>query len=181
MNMTRWVRACLLAVAVGGGLTACGGAPKVSDYAQEVPVLDLRQYLNGEVRAHGIFTDRAGKVVKRFTVQMVGRWDGDTGVLDEAFTYSDGSTGRRVWYLTQHSDGRVTGRADDVVGTATGQLAGNTLHWTYTLQLPVDGQVYEVQMDDWMHLVDRQVMLNRTRMSKWGIHLGDVTLSFYKP
>lgn len=29
--------------------------------------------------------------------------------------------------------------------------------------------------------MDGQVMLNRARMSKWGIDLGQVTLSFYKP
>jgi hypothetical protein len=33
-------------------------------------------------------------------------------------------------------------------------------------------------MDDWMHLVDGEVLLNRTAMRKFGIHLGDVTLSF---
>jgi hypothetical protein len=28
--------------------------------------------------------------------------------------------------------------------------------------------------------MDDKVMLNRSAMSKWGFHLGDVTLSFYK-
>jgi len=35
-------------------------------------------------------------------------------------------------------------------------------------------------MDDWMYLMNDRVMLNKARMSKFGIHLGDVTLSFYK-
>ena len=76
------------------------------------------------------------------------------------------------------ADGRYSGRADDVVGEALGQASGNSLRWNYTLALPVDGLTWHVQMDDWMHLVDRDVMLNRTAMSKFGIHLGDVTLSF---
>ncbi len=58
--------------------------------------------------------------------------------------------------------------------------SGNTFHWTYTLALPVDGTVYEVQFDDWMYLIDDKVMLNRAQMRKFGIHLGDVTLSFHK-
>lgn len=37
---------------------------------------------------------------------------------------------------------------------------------------------YEVQLDDWMYLIDDHVMLNRARMSKFGFHLGDLTLSF---
>ncbi len=48
-------------------------------------------------------------------------------------------------------------------------------------RLAVDGSTYDVQFDDWMFLMDRQVMLNRAAMSKFGFHLGDVTLSFHKP
>jgi hypothetical protein len=44
----------------------------------------------------------------------------------------------------------------------------------------VDDKVYEVQFDDWMYLVDERVMLNKARMSKFGIFLGEVTLSFTK-
>jgi hypothetical protein len=59
--------------------------------------------------------------------------------------------------------------------------AGNTLNWRYTLRLPVDGREIEVQFDDWMVLVDDQVMLNKAAMSKFGIHLGEVTLAFRRP
>ena len=44
----------------------------------------------------------------------------------------------------------------------------------------MDGKVYEVQFDDWMYLVDERVMLNRATMRKFGIRLGEVTLSFQK-
>ena len=59
-------------------------------------------------------------------------------------------------------------------------VAGNALRWRYVLALPVDGKVYHVDFDDWMFLMDDKVMLNRSAMSKWGFHLGDVTLSFHK-
>jgi hypothetical protein len=101
-------------------------------------------------------------------------------VLDERFIYSDGKTERRVWRLTDLGGGRWEGRADDVVGVATGVSSGNALNWRYTLALPVDGKVYEVQFDDWMYLVDDKVMLNKATMSKFGIRLGEVTLSFTK-
>ena len=110
-----------------------------------------------------------------------GRWSGDEGVLEEDFRYSDGSTQRRVWRLTRGADGQYSGRADDVVGSAIGQARGNALNWRYTLALPVDGKVWEVQFDDWMYLMDDKVMLNKAVMSKFGIRLGEVTLSFYKP
>jgi len=169
----------LAAVAVTALLGACG-APQVQDYANETPVLELRDYFNGTLDADGIFTDRSGKVVKRFSVVMTCSWQGDAGVLDEAFTYSDGTTQRRIWRLTRHANGRYTGQADDVVGTAEGQQSGNAFNWAYTLALPVNGKVIEVQFDDWMYLMNNRVMLNKAAMRKWGVGLGEVTLSFVK-
>ncbi len=180
MNHFKRLRRLLLVVATGvATLSGCANQD-ITQYAAERPALDLASYFNGKLVAHGIFQDRSGKVVQRFTVDMEGRWNGTQGVLDEHFTYSDGRKERRVWRLTQHPDGRYSGTADDVVGTANGQTAGNAFYWTYTLNLPVDGKVYEVRFDDWMYLMDGRVMLNRATMSKFGVRLGEVTLSFYK-
>jgi hypothetical protein len=172
------------ALAVGAtGLLVLGGcasAPAIEDYAASKPILDLKTYFNGTVRAYGMFSDRAGKVVRRFTVTMDCRWTGEEGVLDELFTYSDGSTERRIWRLKHLGGGRYTGRADDVLGEAVGATAGNAFQWRYTLKLPVDGRVWEVDFDDWMFLIDERVMLNRATMSKFGIRLGEVQLVFNK-
>ena len=168
---------------MGFALFGCSSV-KVSDYAQEKPVLDLSSYFNGTIDAHGIFTDRSDKVVKRFKVVIDAKWTVQNGqkvgVLDEAFTYSDGSTQRRVWTLTEIAPNRYKGTASDVVGEALGEVAGNALNWSYTLALPVDGKVYNVQFNDWMYQMDDKVMLNKAKMSKFGIYLGEVTLAFYK-
>ncbi|MCU0764365.1 MAG: DUF3833 domain-containing protein, partial [Hydrogenophaga sp.] len=133
-------------------------SPSISDFAGQKPELDLRTYFNGTLDAYGVFLDRSGKVARRFTVVMRCTWEGDEGVLDEDFTYSDGTTEKRVWRLKH---------------------LGN-FRWGYTLALPVDGKVYEVQFDDWMYLMDDRVMLNKAVMSKFGIRLGEVMLSFVK-
>ncbi len=152
----------------------------IDKYRGQTPVLELRDYFNGTLDAWGMFQDRSGKVVKRFHVLIDARWEGEVGTLDERFTYSDGSTQRRVWTITRLGPGRYSGRADDVVGEATGEAAGNALRWRYVLALPVDDKVYNVDFDDWMFLMDDKVMLNRSVMSKWGVRLGELTLSFYK-
>lgn len=172
-------RQLLFGVTAATVLSGCS-SPQIAEYAAEKPLLDLRQYFNGTLDAYGVFTDRSGKVVKRFTVVMQCSWQGDVGVLDEAFSYSDGSKQRRVWHLTHTGDGRYTGRADDVIGIATGQARGNAFYWNYTLALPVDGKTWEVQFDDWMYQMDERVMLNKATMSKLGVRLGEVTLSFIK-
>jgi hypothetical protein len=174
-------RLLLTSGAAAAALTLAGCAgPQIADHANDKPVLDLRQYFNGTLDAYGVFTDRSGKVVRRFTVVMRCSWNGEEGVLDEDFVYADGTTQKRIWRLKHLGNGRYEGRADDVVGVAQGQTAGNAFRWGYTLALPVDGKVWEVQFDDWMYLMDERVMLNKAAMSKFGIHLGEVTLSFVK-
>ena len=173
-------RTMLLATASAAlAVSGCAG-PSVNDYASEQPALDLRRYFNGIVDAWGIFTDRSGKVVKRFTVVMHCSWNGEQGVLDEDFVYSDGTTQKRIWTLTHLGDGRFSGQASDVIGSAEGHTRGNAFNWRYTMALPVSGQTWHVQFDDWMYLMNEQVMLNKASMSKFGIFLGEVTLSFTK-
>lgn len=164
-----------LTLAIAGCAT-----PDVQQYRAEQPALDVSTYLNGTLDAWGMFQGRSGEVKRRFHVVIDARWQGDTGVLDEAFTWSDGTTSRRVWTLKRQPDGSFRGTADDVVGEAVGEVAGNALRWRYVLALPVDGRTYHVDFDDWMFLMDDKVMLNRSTMSKWGIHLGEVTLTFVK-
>jgi hypothetical protein len=171
-------------LAISAALLAACATPQVTDYAAEKPVLDLRQYFNGTIDANGVFTNRSGKVARRFSVVMTCSWQGppgsETGTLDEDFTYSDGTKERRVWTLRRTGDGRYVGTAADVVGEANGQESGNAFRWNYMLKLPVDGKTIEVQFDDWMYLMNSKVLLNKAEMSKFGFRVGDVTLSFVK-
>jgi hypothetical protein len=164
-------------------MSSCSGL-KVEKYSNEKPILKLSEYFNGKIDAYGIFTDRSGEVVKRFKVVIDAKWtmkDGvNTGILDESFTYADGTTQKRIWTIKETSPNVYEGSAGDVLGKAAGKASGNALNWQYTLLLPVDGSTYEVQFDDWMYLIDDKVMLNKAVMSKFGIRLGEVTLSFHK-
>lgn len=161
-------------------LAGCA-SPDIRQYAAQQPRLHVPDYLNGKLEAWGMFQDRSGDVVKRFHVVMNASWAGEVGTLDEHFTYSDGTTQTRVWTLRPQADGSWRGTAADVIGEAVGEVSGNTLHWHYQLLLDVEDDQYVVDMDDWMFLMDERVLLNRTRMSKWGVHLGDLTIGFYKP
>lgn len=168
----------LVALAFALGLAGCATVD-VTDYRAERPPLDIAQYFNGTIDGWGMFQDRSGKVIKRFHVRVDATWSGNTGTLDEHFTYADGSTENRVWKVVKDGD-RYTGTAGDVVGTAQGMAAGNVLRWNYVLAVPVDGRTWEMDMDDWMFLMDERTMLNRTTMSKFGVKVGEVTLSFRK-
>jgi hypothetical protein len=46
------------------------------------------------------------------------------------------------------------------------------------MALEVDGEVYHVDFDDWMYMIDRDTVINRSVMKKLGFTLGEVTLVF---
>lgn len=169
-----------LAPAVFVLLALLAGCSSISPdaYRAEQPQLDVFRYFDGTVDAWGQFEDRSGKVVKRFTVEIRGRVQGDRLTLDEDFRYSDGTTQKRVWTVERQPEGRYSGAAGDVVGAASGEAAGNALRWRYVLALEVDGRTWHVDFDDWMYLHDERVMLNRSVMSKYGFRLGEVMIAF---
>jgi len=159
------------------GVASCGSVD-VSHYADQQPTLNLERFFSKPVKAWGMVQKRSGEVAKRFEVSVVSHREGNELILDEHFLYSDGTRQRRVWTLTPEGQNRWSGRAADVVGVAKGEVAGNALHWRYRLNVPVDGSIYEMSMDDWMYLMDEDTMINRTRMSKLGVEVGQVTLFF---
>jgi hypothetical protein len=164
----------LLAAALLAGCTSM----RPEDYAGTEPRLVLEDYFVGKTRAWGIFQDRSGKLRRQFTVDIDGRVQDGELVLTEDFVYADGERSQRVWRIRRLDEHRYEGRAADVVGVATGLAYGQALNWRYDLMLEVDGSTWKVHFDDWMFLQSDGVLINRAAMSKFGIHLGDVTLFF---
>jgi hypothetical protein len=164
---------------LGVVLTGCGGMD-IKKFEAATPQLVLEEYFAGKTRAWGIFEDRFGTLRRQFTVDIDGRWDGRTLVLDERFVYRDGERDRRVWTIEKVGPNRYQGRADDVIGVATGEAKGNALSWRYNMDLKVGDSTLRVHFDDWMFLQPDNVLINRARVSKWGVELGRVTLFFSK-
>jgi len=171
------IRKCLFVLAAI--LLAGCASVKVEDFRAETPVLDLKQYFNGPVDAWGIVRNRDGKISQRFKVVINPTWNGDTGTLDELFTYSDGKTQRRVWTLKKNGE-RYVGTAADVVGEAQGQAAGNAFHFVYVLEFPYGDSTVHLDIDDWMYQMDEKVLLNRSAITKLGFEVAQVFISFRK-
>lgn len=169
-------------VALSSLLSSGCSSLSVEDYAQNTPKLELFGYFNGQTQAWGQFQDRSGKVIRRFVVDIEGKIsaDGQKLVLDEKFIYDDGEKQQRIWIITQTAANRFVGEAADVIGQAQGESAGNALNWRYTLDLPYKDSSIHVEFDDWMFLQDEQTLINRASVSKWGFHVGEVTLFFRK-
>ncbi len=174
-----WRPSALLGVVILGLLSSCSSV-EVSDYQGSNPPLVLESFFNGKLKAAGIVQDYGGKVIRKFNVTMEASWQASEGVINEWFVYDDGETQTRVWKINALGDGRYTGTAGDIIGTAIGQASGSALRWQYEMVLAVDGDEYQVHFDDWMFLVNDNTIINHSDIIKWGIKVAKVTLVIQK-
>jgi len=158
-------------------LTGCN-TMKPDDFAAATPKFSIEDYFAGHTRAWGLFEDRFGKVRRQFVVDIHGYQDGEDFVLDEQFLYSDGVREQRVWRIRKTGENSYEGQAGDIIGIARGEAAGNALNWRYDMNLKIGGRDWQVHFNDWMFLQPSGVLLNRARVSKFGLTLGTVTLAF---
>lgn len=153
------------------------------NYQNNSPKLDIRSYLNGKVKAWGMLENRSGKITRRFVVEMEGKWNGNEGVLEEYFTFDDGEKSKRIWTIKFSDDHNFTATAADVVGFAKGSQYGNAMQMEYVLDLEVDKEKqtkYKVTLDDWMYLLEEDVLVNKSTIKKFGITFGKLTIFFQK-
>lgn len=125
-----------------------------------------------------MFEDPFGSVRRAFTVQIEGRWNQDVFVLDEHFRFSDGETDRRIWRLRYQPDGQFEAECEDTVSTAAGRMVQNGCAMAYHFRLQIGQRLVTVKFQDLFHLVDDYTLLNRTKVTKWGLPVGRVTAAF---
>lgn len=141
---------------------------------------DLTTFFEGRTHAWGIFEDRFGRLKRRFTVAMEGRWQGDTFVIEEDFVYDTGETEHRSWSVRPERDGSFRARASDCIGEAIGNSDSERIHMTYKLRLQLSDRSIVVDFDDKIYAMGEGRAVNRATMSKWGIKLGELSLFFVR-
>ena len=166
----------IIAAMMVGGCTPM----KIEDFDNTQPLLVLEDYFEGETRAWGMFEDRFGRIQRQFVVDITGQWENNTLTLREDFVYSDGETETRVWVLKKTGATTYEGSTDNVIGIAKGEINGNAFNWVYDFNLKVGDDTWKVKFDDWMILQPDGVLLNKATVTRWGIKLGTVYISFSK-
>ncbi len=166
------------AVCVAMTLTACSA--DIDNYQASTPPFNLFDYFDGNVKAWGMVQDYSDKQTRRFEVDIVGTITGDELVLVEDFIFDDGETDQRVWTISRAEDGRYTGKADDIIGFANGKEQGNALQWQYDFELKMDDSTVTVAFDDWLYRQDDKYVFNLTKIKKFGVEVGTITLFFQK-
>ena len=168
----------LILIAVAIMLASCSN--KIAFYEKGKPKADLQQFFNGKIKAWGLIEDYKGEVTLRFTADIIATWDGNQGKLEEDFIYDNGKKQQRTWIIQKHQDGSFSGKANDIVGTATGAARGYAVNWVYEMDVPVGDSVYRFKFDDWMYNIDDEVWINRSYLKKFGITVAELTLFMQK-
>jgi Protein of unknown function (DUF3833) len=175
----------LAALAALSLLAACSGKPSFDDPSLSSRQLNIEEFFDGDLVAHGQFQDIFGTVRRQFTVRIKGNWDGKRLKLVEDFVYEDGSTEQRIWTLVKTGDQTWRGTAPGVIGEAVGEERGDRFNWRYTINLPVPvaggpAETVKVTFDDWIWLQSDNRAFNRAYMKRYGVDIGDVSISFEK-
>ena len=153
---------------------------KLTPEEVNVDSFDIPTYFNGKTRAYGVFQDRFGRIKRKLSVVMEGRWQDGCFILEEHFSYEDGRTEDRTWTVTLHGDGRFSAESADSVGKGHGMAADDCIHMQYIFRLQMKNRILNVDFDDRLYKLDDKRVFNRAVMSKWGIRLGEVLLLFEK-
>ena len=161
-------------------LTGCVNNMKPSDFKDQEPRLVIENFLSGKVKAWGILQNRSGKVIRQFSADLNGKWDGKQLILDEKFIWSDGEIQKRKWTIKKLNENRYEGEASDVVGKAIGYSYGPAFKFEYVLLVPVKSRKIKIKFDDWIFKQDDKIAINRAKMTKFGFTVGELTVMFSK-
>ncbi|MDO6571595.1 DUF3833 domain-containing protein [Gilvimarinus sp. 2_MG-2023] len=160
-------------------LAGCAGHT-LNDYAERSPTFIPEAFFQGPLVAHGVVKNRSGEAIRHFDATIDASWQGGIGTLAERFTFDDGEVQYRNWTLTPTNQGSFDATAGDVKGIGKGQFQGNALNLKYTLMIDYNDSKLAVNVDDWMWLVDKNVVMNESTLRKWGFKVGSVQLVIRK-
>lgn len=161
-------------------ISGCSAGGSLDHYVDMKPELKLEDYFNGPIKAWGIVQDRSGNIKRRFSIDMVGEWKGETGTLTEDFNYYDGEKQQRVWTIKKLAGQKYEGTADDIIGVASGEVQGNAVRWEYQMNIDVGDNTFKLTFDDWMFQMEDGVMINRSYLKKFGFTVAELTLFMQK-
>ena len=166
-------------IVTGSSLLGCGSAT-ISDYQGRSPAFTPEAFFNGTLTAHGIVKDFSGTAIRHFQADITGCWRDGVGTLDEDFTFDDGEEQTRIWTLTPNGDQTFIGTAGDVVGEGLARWEGNAMFLDYTLRIELENGPIDVRIDDRMYRVSDNIVINESKMRKFGIGVGDILLTLIR-
>ena len=158
----------------------CGAPLRPAAFADTKPMFDPVTFWTGQTASWGVIENLHGEPTEIITTRTKGTPEGAGGLHMVQRVTTGGKDSVRDWHIRRLADGWFEATANDLVGTARGRPSGRTLHWTWTLAAKPGNGLFDVTMDQWMYLADNGTLLNRTIVSKLGIHLAEISEQFVR-
>jgi hypothetical protein len=137
----------------------------------------LEGYFAGKTSAVGSFRAING-VKRKFTVDLLGKWNGKTLTLVEDFAYDNGERDRKTWRFEKVDRGKYRGTREDVIGETEVTISGGTARFSYLVDLDARGKSNRVRFHDTMRLRNDGTVLNKALVTKFGLPVALTRVEF---
>lgn len=165
-------RSFILLLVLMGALSTGSAAPRVEEF-------DPLKFFTGRTRSSGVFENRRGEPTNPVKTETTGRLVNGELHLEQILFIGNEAGQHRSWKVRRIGRTRFEATANDMVGTARGNVSGNTFTWTFTLVTKPGNPLFNVRMTQHMYLQpDGRTMINRSMIRKFGILVASVTEQF---
>ena len=88
----------------------------------------------------------------------------------------------RTWTLKPlpNNNKGFVATADDIVGPSKMIANGNTVMLDYVMRVPYKSTSIDLSVRDWLHLQDDGVIINHSKMKKFGFVVGELVITILK-
>ena len=149
-------------------------AQRIADYRAATPAPSLETAFAGRKLVNGMIYGPTGRIASHFSGTTEGQFTPTERYLAEDFTYSGGMQALRTWRFSEVVEGRFTARAEDIVGDAVGQIAGNAVRLRYRFRMPRNGKTIVLKVNDWLYFQEDGTVLNRSVMRAYGLRVAEL-------
>ena len=150
------------------------------NYYKKLPALSMESYFSNKVTALGYMTFfYPYKTIKDIKIVFSGKFHDNTLTLKENYTDNDSKV-LRVWSFKKKSNSCYIGKESNVTGTIKVSIYGNKLNMKYKFKTNYKKIYFNVNVKDSMYLVDKETLINKTILSKYGITLAESFLVYKK-
>ena len=150
------------------------------NYNEKLPTFSMESYFSKEVTALGYMTFFYPiKTIKDIKIVFSGNFHDNTLTLKENYT-DNNSKALRIWTFKKTSSSCYIGKESNVKGPIKVSIYGNKLNMKYKFKTNYKKICFSVNVKDSMYLADKETLINKTIISKYGIILAEGFLVYKK-
>jgi virulence-associated protein VapD len=150
------------------------------NYNKKLPAFSMESYFSNKVTALGYMTFfYPHKTIKDIKIFFSGKFHNNTLTLKENYTDNDSKV-LRTWSFKKTSSSCYIGKESNVKGIIKVSIYDNKLNMKYKFKTSYKKIYFSVNVKDSMYLVDKETLINKTIVSKYGITLAESFLVYKK-